>query len=562
MAVWAASALLPLFASQGMLPEDLGVRAALGLDRGDTWTVPTVLSLSLNALLFGAVSIATTQADDEADAARICARQALATAPVLAAPLRSSADLERALSRVLGASTASAEIARAAHELSLSPDEAHPAELRRLRDRVEQNLSGLFGPVLARLVVDPERRRHEGDTALADQLRFLDQRLRGPAPELTGIASELDLLRRYLRSVLEELPSGVCALDPDGAVILWNRDLARVTGLPPESTVGLPIERLPLPWGPALAAFAREEGASETDLDLPLGARRISLHLHKASLDRAALGEGETDGQAPFGLVLLVEDRTERAALEAQLVHKDRLASVGRLAAGVAHEIGNPVTGIACLAQNMLAEGLPEESRARAELILDQTARIDGIVRSLLGYSREGEGLLGPARPRVERTRLVSVVDEAIALVRLDRRGKQIRMENLLADDLFVLGDRQRLTQVVVNLLTNACDASSPGDEVLVDAEPAGESVMLRVIDHGAGMSKEQQQRAFEPFFTTKPPAEGTGLGLSLVYSIVHEHGGEVSIESEPGAGTTVRVRLPIASHPGEDSVSSPGASA
>jgi signal transduction histidine kinase len=125
-------------------------------------------------------------------------------------------------------------------------------------------------------------------------------------------------------------------------------------------------------------------------------------------------------------------------------------------------------------------------------------------------------------------------------------------MDNVCPSDLAVLADRQRLTQVLVNLLTNACDASAPGGAVLVDATREPDAVLLRVIDAGRGVPAELKERVFEPFFTTKPPDEGTGLGLSVVYGIVEEHGGRVWIESEPGCGTTVLVRLPIAPEPGE----------
>ncbi|UQA57681.1 ATP-binding protein [Polyangium aurulentum] len=553
MIVWTVSAFLPLLARTGFVPSDLfaAARASFGLHGADTWTLPTIVSLSLNAALFGLVSLATEPAPGEADAARLCAREALVATPSAGA-LRSPRDLRRALARTLGDAAAEAEIARSLGELAMSEDETRPGELRRLGDQVEKNLSGLFGPVLARLVVHPEPSAAAEDTALADQLRFLDERLGRAAPALTGVAAELDLLRRYLRTVLDELPIGVCALGPDRDVILWNRAMERTTALAPLATTGLTVDALPAPFGPALATFARDEAAAEADIDLSAGGRRLAIRLHKAQLDTAALG----DARAPRrnGLVLLVEDRTERAALEAQLVHKDRLASVGRLAAGVAHEIGNPLTGITCLAQNLAREANGnDELQGRADLILAQAGRIEGIVRSLLGYSREGATASGgPPLPRVERTLIAPAVDEAMALVRLDRTGKLIQMDNVCPSDLAVLADRQRLTQVLVNLLTNACDASAPGGAVLVDATRAPEGVLLRVIDGGAGIAPELKERVFEPFFTTKPPAEGTGLGLSVVYGIVEEHGGRVWIESEPGCGTTVLVRLPIAAEPGE----------
>jgi len=550
--VWFASALLPLLSRSGLLPADLGARALFGASLADSWTLPTVISLSVNVALFCVVSLLGAQAPDEVEAARLCAREAIGVGTT-AGRWTSVDALERSLARGLGEAVAAAEVTRALGELDVDREGIGRADLRRLGDLVERNLSGLFGPILARLLVHPAERGEGDDAALADQLRFLDERLNRPALELTGVAAELDLLRRYLRGVLEDLPIGVCALGPRRDVILWNRALARTTGIAPERASGSPLERLPDPFGPELAAFAADAAHEEADVEVFQDARRVALRLHKASLDTA-----DAKG-APFGLVLLVEDRTERAALEAQLVHRDRLASVGRLAAGVAHEIGNPLTGITCLAQNLADEPDTAEAQGRARLILEQAGRIDAIVRSLLGYSR-ADAAREEEPGHVTRAALAPVVDQAITLVRLDRTHKRIQMENICPDDLHVYADRQRLTQVLVNLLTNACDASQETGTVIVDAERQGAFVALRVIDSGAGIPEEIQPRLFEPFFTTKAQGEGTGLGLAVVEGILREHGGEVWIESAEGVGTTVHIRLPLARGLEEDTSTAFGA--
>jgi len=541
-AVWLMTALSPLLARSGVLDVRLDAAALLGAADLGPWTGPTATSLSLNAALLGLVSLVTTRRPEEIEAARACAREALVPAPA-GRPARSVDELRERIARVLGDATAAQEIARAERDLGLEGAEARPGDLVRVYDRLERNLSGLFGPVLARLVIDP--RRHGAtadDDSLADQLRFLEQRLREGQTSLRGPAAELDVLRRYLRAVLEALPLGVAALGPDGRIILCNRALGQMTGIAPDQAAGLPVEAAPAPWGEALSAFLRDEAREHDEIALDVDGRGRTLHLHKASLDPAALPG------AP-GLVLVIEDLTRRKELEAQLVHRDRLASIGRLAAGVAHEIGNPLTGIACLAQNLKSEPDPEGVRERALIILDQTRRIDDIVRSLLTFSRadapNAPSAPGPAR--AGRIALREVVAEAIRLVQLDRASKQIRAENACPDDILVLGDRQRLTQVLVNLLTNACDASTPGDHVIVLADTLDDRAELRVIDHGQGIPRALTERIFEPFFTTKGPSEGTGLGLSLAYNIVREHDGEILIESEEGAGTTVIVRLPLA---------------
>ena len=249
---------------------------------------------------------------------------------------------------------------------------------------------------------------------------------------------------------------------------------------------------------------------------------------------------GSTTGETA-GLVVLVEDLTERKLLASQVAHQDRLASVGRLAAGVAHEIGNPLTGIACLAQNLVSEIGEPDLRDRVGLILRETQRIDAIVRVLLGYSHAGapEGM---QRAPVD---LHACVGEAITLVRLSRQAKAVPCENRVTAGLHVSGDRQRLIQVFVNLVSNACDASPPGALVTVGAAATTQGVKVAVEDRGTGMDEATRARMFEPFYTTKPPGQGTGLGLPLVAAIVREHGGTLRVETRPGAGTTVEVELP-----------------
>jgi signal transduction histidine kinase len=242
-------------------------------------------------------------------------------------------------------------------------------------------------------------------------------------------------------------------------------------------------------------------------------------------------------------MVILVEDLTEMQVLEAELTHSERLASIGRLAAGVAHEIGNPLTGIASLAQNLEDETDPAAIRESIELIRQQIRRIGDIVQALVTFSHGGVAADRSQAP----VDLRRCVDEAVRLVRLSHAGKQVQCLNLCEDALQAIGDHPRLAQVFVNLLTNACDASQPGDTIEVRNARDGDFVRIEVVDRGSGIETEQLARVFEPFFTTKQPGEGTGLGLPLVYTIVQDHGGTVTLESEPGYGTRVIVRLPVA---------------
>jgi len=389
------------------------------------------------------------------------------------------------------------------------------------------------------LRLDPNAR-----PALSDHLRFLEERLRESRANLPGPAAELEAFRRYLRRILEDLPLGVCALGPDRDVVIWNRALEALAGIPGEKATGAKLQQLRDPLAQALAEFA-DHPETQQEVRVRLAGRDRSFSLSKSTVDGTALpqlGSGPTDG-----LVILVEDLSERKALAAQVAHQDRLASIGRLAAGVAHEIGNPLTGIACLAQNLAHETDAAVARERVGLILEQARRIDAIVRGLLSFSRAG---VEQTIAEVEVFSLRGAVGEAIALVQLNRAAKEIPCENRCAPELALEGNRQRLVQVFVNLLSNSCDASRPGDRVAVEARAEGARVRILVVDQGTGIPESVRHRIFEPFFTTKEPGQGTGLGLPLAYSIVREHAGTLEVRSAPGSGTTVILELPLRQHP------------
>ncbi|MFP2931480.1 sensor histidine kinase, partial [Pyxidicoccus sp. 3LG] len=468
-----------------------------------------------------------------------CTREApgLASGEVVAG---SPEEFRQRLAPLLGEEAAAAEVDRALEMLGLPPDERRPAELRRLRDAVERNLSGLIGPVLARLAVEEALRLEPGARmALAEQLRFVEERLRD-AREMRGApVLALETVRRYLRHVLEDLPLGVCAVGPDGEVVIWNAALERLSGVEPATVRGHALAALPEPWGALLSGFASgAEGDTEARVTVKEGER--ILRLHRSRLEGGSTSEG---------MALLVEDLTERKAVDARMAHQDRLASLGRVAAGVAHEIGNPLTAIASLAQNLKYELDDAEAvRERVGLILQQCKRIDAIVRALVGFSHAGT-VGGEARP-FTRVAVGPLLAEAVQLARLARGTKKdrgLRFEHRCPEGLEVLGDAQRLEQVLVNLLTNAIDASPEGAVVELEAEADGATVRVRVSDRGHGIPPELTQRIFEPFFTTKGPGEGTGLGLALVAGIVREHGGSMQVDSRPGGGTTVAVSLPEA---------------
>ena len=308
--------------------------------------------------------------------------------------------------------------------------------------------------------------------------------------------------------------------------------------------MGSLLDSLPEPWRGFISDFmgASDEVVSKREVSSPNTASRW-ISLHKGSQEPTGHGDDR---------VILIEDVSDYEVLQHELLHSERLASIGRLAAGVAHEIGNPVTGIACLAQNLAYVEDPEEVRDTAEDILKQTGRVTRIVESLVSFSHTGSEA---GDIKLVPCNLADCIDEAIHLMQLDRQARAIEYRNDCDREQLVLADSQRLLQVFINLLSNARDACGEGGHIRVSAQLESDQVQVDVIDDGCGIPEESLARVLEPFYTTKDPGEGTGLGLALVYSIMEDLNGSLNIHSpvEPQSGTGTRVRLQLpATHYGE----------
>lgn len=253
--------------------------------------------------------------------------------------------------------------------------------------------------------------------------------------------------------------------------------------------------------------------------------------------------------EAVNSMASTLEQREKELAVERQKVfHQEKMAAIGTLAAGVAHEIGNPIAAMSGVLQELAerhhtcTEGEACD-RCRFDLIQAQIERLAAITRDIAGFAAPGA-----AEPQL--LDLNAQVAVTAGLLRYDRRMQQVRLDLDLDPQLpAVHGIPDQLVQVVMNLLINAVDAleDSPQPRVLLRTRLEGGQACLHVIDNGSGMTPEVRAQAFEAFFTTKPAGKGTGLGLSLCYSIMQAHGGGIEIEAAEGGGTQVRVALPTA---------------
>lgn len=535
VSVWFAGLWLPLLTAEpGLVIIPPGLEA---LEGEPSWYVVTLVALAGNILTFILVSLTTRTSAGERAAAEACSVDAVIRPKRLPLSVTSGAEFKHQLAQALGPEVAEREVGHALAALRMSPDDSRPYALRRLRDRIQANLSGLMGPSVAQDIVDrflPYQRTGHAET---DDIHFVESRLEAYRSRLTGLARELDGLRRYHRRTLAQLPVGLCAFGDDGELLMWNDALARLSGISGASVIGARRDSLPAPWGELLNSLLEQHHSHLYKQPVTLAGSLRYITLHKAVLQP---GDAERGGS-----VILVEDHSEMKWLEDELAHAARLASIGRLAAGVAHEIGNPITGISSLAQNLRYDTDSPEVLETAKQIQHLTDRVSRIVTSLVGFAHSGRHVHGVTFTPLT---LAELGDEALHLINLARSGDDVVYRNQCPRELQIIGDAQRLVQVLVNLLSNARDASPSGGEVVIDAYPEGQGVNLTVTDQGPGIDANIRDHLFEPFTTTKAPGEGTGLGLPLVYSIVTEHHGQIHIDSPPpgrDSGTQIRLWLP-----------------
>lgn len=352
---------------------------------------------------------------------------------------------------------------------------------------------------------------------------------------------EVGQLKDYNESIVESSRVGILVLDQEQRIRGWNRAMEDLFTHDRQDVRQRPV-----------ADFFPMEFVALLD-GVPPGGRRMERFPlpgpgHSPRLFNLALAEMRGPGG---GLVVTFDEVTEQVRMAQQLVQSERLAAVGLLASGVAHEINTPLTGIASYAQMLLEDCSPDdESREYLERIRTQSWRASHIANSLLNFSR-GSG------DSFHRVDLNAIVNETLALFGRQLKGHHIKIEVAPADGkALVRGHQGQLQQVILNLLLNARDAMPEGGEIQIRAAREGDWVVLQVADTGEGIPSENLDRIYDPFFTTKGSGRGTGLGLSVTYGIIKDHKGTLTVNSHPGEGSTFSVHLPAWNEAGEKQVS------
>lgn len=332
-------------------------------------------------------------------------------------------------------------------------------------------------------------------------------------------------LESFHSKLLDAMPDGLVSLGPQGEITSLSpaarRILRRAPGMPSGELIGLPWDTLPL------------AGPGDADKNAPAW-RRLDLKGLSLEIFTAPIKENR-DG--PEERLVLLRDRTEMRSLEKDLQEAEELAAIGRLAAGVAHEIRNPLSslrGFAQFFQTKLKDREPENTYAKT--MVHEADRLNRVVTDLLFLARPRAIEPGPVE-------LAPLVEELTHLLRFDLDDQNITLEtNLAAQNAFA--DADALKQALLNLILNSIAASQPmTGKITVESEPKDNGVCVSVADNGHGMTPVERENALEPFFTTKK--KGSGLGLAIVHKIMREHKGRLEIRSAPDQGTRVELWFP-----------------
>jgi two-component system, NtrC family, sensor kinase len=349
--------------------------------------------------------------------------------------------------------------------------------------------------------------------------------------------------KQQWETTVDHLHEGLALVDREFRILRINRTLSAWTGTGPAALVGRPLAEVVPVYATEAASRRLAEAAAGTTCRTATVEEAPFGRVLEETLAPVADGEGR-----PVGLVVTLRDVTGARRLSAQLMRAEKLASLGEMLAGVAHELNNPLTGVLGFAQ--LLETQVDDPGQKEDLrkLAHEAMRAARLVQNLLRFSRQHP-------PERRATDLNSLVRAASELLDGACRADGITLEPTLAPDLPVSWvDPHQLQQVLVNLLTNARQAMAAArrkGRIRVLTRAAGAFVDLDVIDEGPGIPAAVLPRIFDPFFTTKAPGEGTGLGLSLCHSVVAAHGGDIWAESVPGLGTAMHVRLPVVLPPG-----------
>jgi len=367
---------------------------------------------------------------------------------------------------------------------------------------------------------------------------YLSERLRSARQELQEKSIDFEDLRVMQDHILKSVGSGILTLDLKGNITSWNPAAEHITGYS--------YEEIKKRWQEIFGNSIKELfGHTDSIKERPY---RFKSQIIKKDGSTTLLGMTATllkdDTNFVRGIILTFQDITKLVEMEEQMRRQERLVTVGSLAAGIAHEIRNPLASVSGSIQLLQGElKLEGDEKRLMDIVVRETDRLNTIITDFLEYAR-------PKMGQEDNIALGPLLDEMIVLLRNSRNfNKKIRISCDIDDHIKIKGDAQRLRQVFWNLLLNASQAMSNDGLIAISASSSmkdGDSKLCEIIftDTGHGIAREFQEKIFDPFFTTK--TQGTGLGLAIAHRIIDDHKGTISVESEEGKGARFIIRLPL----------------
>jgi PAS domain S-box-containing protein len=358
--------------------------------------------------------------------------------------------------------------------------------------------------------------------------------------ERNRLAKKLETNQKYLSNILHNTESAIAVIDKDEKFESWNTGAEITFGYSEEEMIGQSSTIL-LPDDEKYNRelnFIKDEAYKSNEVKIidterkTKDGRIIPVELSVAPLPSS---NGEYSGRT-----VIIKDQSHVKQLQQQIDQSEKLAVIGQLAAGIAHEIGNPLASISSLVQLMQRQTKEEKLNEQLITIRENIDRITRIVRELVDFSR-------PPSYKRELIQITEIVKTAVGIVKYDKRVKKVDFETDFNSDLpliHVVPDQ--MLQVFVNILINALDAVEGQGKIKVTTSADDDNIIIKFSDNGCGMSEETMKLIFDPFFSTKDVGKGTGLGLSVSYGIIKKFGGDISVESEIEKGSCFCVKLPV----------------
>ncbi len=535
--VWIYTLLIPALTRAGIIHKGglmeavfgstfLNPTALFGLEGLDRWSHSLFWGMFLNLFFYVAVSLFTKQSDMET-------RQAIVFVESYSPPHfphavmpKNISEIEGILEHYIGRVEAREAVEGFLGKNGLAREEVSGEWLASLREEAERILSGALGPSISTLIFqDSTVLTHDEKLRISESVRQISKSLRLSRQELAEANRQLALLKEFSENIVESIPLGVATLDETLRVTSWNTAMEMITGVEKSDALKSEAGLLLTCLEPQVFSPAIREGEFTC----------------KRNFDPALVLTGRISRLTGVhtGYVLVFEDITEKKKIEEELFRATKHAGIGRLAAGVSHEIGNPLASISSLVQELLAEDGAPFVKGSLTTINQHVERIARIVRNLGDFAR-----LYP-RQRVP-TSLHGILENTLDLVRYDRNFKKIKIQTDVGDVPPLTIDPDQIQQVFLNLILNARDAMPDGGRLDISVKRTNGHVEMIFSDTGAGIGAELKDKVFDPFFTTKGPTRGTGLGLSICYSIIKDHGGTIEIDSEKDRGTRFIIKIPM----------------